>query len=87
VAGGVTHAIEPIASNVIHAASGATAAVSDILVGTGLPVAPVIDVANNLIHSVEHVVDPLVTPITSVLDHGTGGALSPVTNILHGLLG
>jgi hypothetical protein len=61
--------------------------VSDILVGTGLPVAPVIDLVNNVINGVEHLVDPLVTPITSVLDQSTGGALSPVTNILHGLLG
>jgi hypothetical protein len=38
-------------------------------------------------HAVTPLVTEVVTPITSLLDHGTGGAASPVTNILHGLLG
>jgi len=39
-------------------------------------------------HTVAPVLDNVLTPITSLLDQSpAGGALAPVTNILHGLLG
>ncbi|WP_443083349.1 hypothetical protein [Variovorax sp. IB41] len=74
-----------------------TAPVTDILAGAGAgagsgagsgsPLAAVPDVVVGLGHVVAPLVTDVVTPITSLLDHGTGGAVSPVTNILHGLLG
>jgi hypothetical protein len=89
----LTDAIEPIAASVVHAVSDITAPVTDLLAGAGAssgsgsPLAAVPDVVVGLGHVVAPLVTEVVTPITSLLDHGTGGAASPVTNILHGLLG
>jgi hypothetical protein len=67
--------------------------VTDILAGATPTLAPVIEtVHNSLVHTVEDaapIVTDVVTPITSLVDQaaGTGSVLTPVANILHGLLG
>jgi hypothetical protein len=48
----------------------------------------VADVVSSVQHAVAPLVTDVVTPITSLVEHSpVGTALSPVTNVLHGLLG
>ncbi|MCY1247957.1 hypothetical protein D3C87_1791440 [compost metagenome] len=82
-------AVAPVVAEATQAASGAAVPAADILAGASSAVAPVVaEVVNTVEHAVTPLVCEVVAPITSLLDHsGTGSALAPVTNILHGLLG
>ena len=75
------------ASNPTSAVSDLLAPVTDILAGSGAA-SPAGDLVGSVTHAVTPLVTDVVTPITSLVDHSpTGTALSPVTNVLHGLLG
>ncbi len=91
ILGGLTGGATPVVDSLTGTGSGALAPVTDILAGATGAAAPVVDTVSNVLDGLDHALGTnltqTVTPITSQVEHTVGNVVTPVANILHGLLG